>query len=196
VFYPEKLPARDHFIAWGEQAPPGFLFAVKGSRYITHIKRLAVEPPSIDMVADAARGLRDKIGPILFQLQANFDLDLARLRRFVALLPTDLRFTLEFRNESWLVPSVFDLLRAHRIALCIPDDPKMPMSFEITSDFAYIRMHSPPHGLGYGERALQPWARRLLDWRAENLDTFVYFNNDVDGHAISDAQTLLSQITG
>jgi uncharacterized protein YecE (DUF72 family) len=221
VFYPEKLPARDHFayyaqhfntvelnnsfyrqptrdrfIAWGEQAPPGFLFAVKGSRYITHIKRLAVEPPSIDMVADAARGLRDKLGPILFQLQANFDLDLARLRRFVALLPTDLRFTLEFRNDSWLVPSVFDLLRAHRIALCIPDDPKMPMSFEITSDFAYIRMHSPPHGLGYGERALQPWARRLLDWRAENLDTFVYFNNDVDGHAISDAQTLLSQITG
>jgi uncharacterized protein YecE (DUF72 family) len=57
-------------------------------------------------------------------------------------------------------------------------------------------MHSPPHGLGYGQRALQPWARRLLDWRAENLDTFVYFNNDVDGHAISDAQTLLSQITG
>jgi uncharacterized protein YecE (DUF72 family) len=219
VFYPEKLPARDHFafyaqhfntvelnnsfyrqptrerfMAWGEQAPPGFVFAVKGSRYVTHIKRLAVEPKSIDLVVNAARGLGGKLGPILFQLQANFHMDLERLERFVAMLPTDLRFTLEFRHDSWLVPAVFDLLRAHRIALCIPDDPKMPKSFEITSDFAYIRMHQPPSGLGYGERALQPWAQRLLEWSGQKLDVFVYFNNDMEGHAIKDAQTLISLV--
>jgi len=221
VFYPEKLPAREHFayyaqhfntvelnnsfyrqptrerfMAWGEQAPPGFLFAVKGSRYITHIKRLAVEPQSIDLVVDAARGLGDKLGPILFQLQANFHLDLERLKRFVAMLPTDLRFTLEFRHDSWLVPAVFDLLRAHRLALCIPDDPKMPKSFEITSDFTYVRMHLPPHGLAYGERALQTWARKLLDWSGQKLDVFVYFNNDMEAHAIKDARTLLSLVGG
>ena len=221
MFYPEKLPARDQlafyaqhfntvelnnsfyrqpmrerFVAWGEQAPPGFLFAVKGSRYITHIKRLAVESKSIDLVVDAARGLGDKLGPILFQLQANFHLDLERLERFVDMLPVDLRFTIEFRHDSWLVPAVFDLLRAHRIALCIPDDPKMPKSFEITSDFTYIRMHLPRHGLGYGERALEPWARRVFEWTRESLDVLVYFNNDMEGHAIKDARTLISMVAG
>jgi uncharacterized protein YecE (DUF72 family) len=217
VFYPEKLPARDHFAfyaqrfntvelnnsfyrqpaqerfdAWGAQAPTGFLFAVKGSRYITHIKRLVVESTSIDLVADAARGLGDRLGPILFQLQANFHLDLQRLEHFVAMLPAGLRFTLEFRHDSWLVPAVFDVLRAHRIALCIPDHPRMPKSFEITSDFTYIRMHLPANGLGYGERALRPWAERVLEWRSHRLDVFVYFNNDIEGQAIEDAQTLLS----
>jgi uncharacterized protein YecE (DUF72 family) len=217
VFYPEKLPARDHFafyaqhfntvelnnsfyrqptrerfVAWGEQAPPGFLFAVKGSRYVTHIKRLAVEPKSIDLVVDAARGLGDKLGPILFQLQANFRIDLERLKRFVAMLPAEVRFTLEFRHDSWLVPAVFDLLQAHRIALCMPDHPKIPKSFEITSDFTYIRMHLPPGSLGYGERALRPWAERLLEWRRQKLDVFVYFNNDMEAHAVKDAQTLIS----
>src|ERR1700674_5363485 len=141
VFYPEKMPARERFEPWREQAPPGFLFAVKGSRYVTHIKRLAVEKKSIDLVVDAALGLGDKLGPILFQLQANFRLDLERLERFVAMLPKDVRFTLEFRHDSWLVPAVFERLRANRIAFCIPDHPAMPKSLEITSDFTYIRMH-------------------------------------------------------
>jgi uncharacterized protein YecE (DUF72 family) len=70
----------------------------------------------------------------------------------------------------------------------------MPKSFEITSDFTYIRMHQPPNGLGYGERALQPWAQRLLEWRGQTLDVFVYFNNDIEGHAIKDAQTLTSLV--
>jgi uncharacterized protein YecE (DUF72 family) len=219
VFYPAKLPAREHFAyyaqrfntvelnnsfyrqpprerfeAWREQAPPDFLFAVKGSRYVTHIKRLAVEKKSIDLVVDAALGLDDKLGPILFQLQANFHLDLERLERFVVMLPSDVRFTLEFRHDSWLVPRVFDLLRAHRIALCIPDHPKMPKSLEITSDFTYIRMHLPPRGIGYGRSALEPWAHRISKWKREGLGVFVYFNNDMEGHAIKDAQTLIALI--
>jgi uncharacterized protein YecE (DUF72 family) len=218
-FYPETMPAREHFTfyaqrfntvelnnsfyrqpprerfeAWREQAPPGFLFAVKGSRYITHIKRLAVEKKSIDLVVDAAVGLGEKLGPILFQLQANFQADLERLERFVGMLPRNERFTLEFRHDSWLVPAVFELLRAHGIALCIPDHPKMPKSFEITSDFTYIRMHLPPRGLGYGQLALVPWAKRVLDWYRRRLDVFVYFNNDMEGHATKDAQTLISLV--
>ena len=220
-FYPEKLPAREHFAfyaqhfdtvelnnsfyrqppperftAWRQQAPPGFLFAVKGSRYVSHIKRLAVEQKSIDLVVDSARALGDKLGPILFQLQANFHLDLRRLERFLGMLPDDLRFSLEFRHESWLVPAVFDVLRSQRVALCIPDHPKMPKSLEITSDFIYIRMHLPPQRLGYGKRALLPWADRVIEWRASGLDVFVYFNNDMEGHAINDARTLISLVAG
>ena len=218
-FYPEKMPAREHFAfyaqhfntvelnnsfyrqpprerfgAWREQAPPGFLFAVKGSRYVTHIKRLAVEKKSIDLVVDAALGLGEKLGPILFQLQATFHVDLDRLERFVGMLPTDVRFTLEFRHDSWLVPAVFELLRSHRIALCIPDHPKMPRALEPTSDFTCIRMHLPPNGLGYGKHALQPWADRVVAWHHDGLDVFVYFNNDMEGHAIKDAKTLISLV--
>ena len=218
-FYPEKMPAREHFAfyaqhfntvelnnsfyrqpprerfgAWREQAPPGFVFAVKGSRYVTHIKRLAVEKKSIDLVVDAALGLGEKLGPILFQLQATFHVDLERLERFIGMLPTDVRFTLEFRHDSWLVPAVFELLRSHRIALCIPDHPKMPRALEPTSDFTYIRMHLPPNGLGYGKHALQPWADRVVAWHHDGLDVFVYFNNDMEGHAIKDAKTLISLV--
>lgn len=221
VFYPEKLPAREHFAfyahhfdtvelnnsfyrqptrerfeAWRKQAPPGFLFGVKGSRYITHVKRLAVEQKSIDLVVESALGLGDKLGPILFQLQANFKLDLERLERFLLMLPGDRRFTIEFRHDSWLVPAVFERLHEHRIALTIPDHPKMPNSFEITSDFTYIRMHLPPHGLRYGQRQLEPWADRVIDWRRRRLDVFVYFNNDMEGHAVTDAQTLTSLVAG
>jgi uncharacterized protein YecE (DUF72 family) len=94
------------------------------------------------------------------------------------------------------VPEVFELLRSHRIALCIPDHPKMPKSFEITSDFTYVRMHLPPKGLGYGQRALQPWADRVIDWGGGGLDVFLYFNNDMEGHAIKDAKTLISLVAG
>jgi len=219
-FYPDKLPAREQFafyahhfdtvelnnsfyrqplserfVAWREQSPPGFLFAVKGSRYVTHVKRLVVDQKSIDLVVDSARELGRKLGPILFQLQANFRADVDRLRGFLAMLPADVRFALEFRHDSWLVPAVLDLLRSRRIAMCIPDHPKLPKSLEITSDFTYVRMHMPPHGLGYGERALQPWADRVSGWRGAGLDVFVYFNNDMEGHAVRDARTLISLVT-
>jgi uncharacterized protein YecE (DUF72 family) len=218
-FYPEKLPAREHFAyyarhfdtvelnnsfcrqpprerfeAWREQAPPGFLFAVKGSRYVTHIKRLAVEKKSIDLVVDSALGLGEKLGPILFQLQANFHLDLERLERFVGMLPDTARFAIEFRHDSWLVPAVFELLRSRQIALTIPDHARLPKSFEITSDFTYVRMHLPSRGLGYGKRALEPWADRVVEWRNNRLDVFVYFNNDMEGHAIEDGQTLIGLV--
>ena len=214
-FYPEKLPAREHFgfyaqhfdtvelnnsfyrqparerfVAWREQAPPGFLFAVKGSRYVTHIKRLAVEQKSVDLVIEPAMGLGDKLGPILFQLQANFHLDVDRLERFLMMLPRGFRFTLEFRHDSWLVPRVCELLRAHHIALCIPDHPKMPKLFEITSDFTYVRLHLPEHGIGYDRRALEPWADRVRAWVSSGVDVFVYFNNDMEGHAVKNARTL------
>ena len=214
-FYPPKLPAREHFAfyarhfdtvelnnsfyrqppperfeAWANQAPAGFLFAVKGSRYISHIRRLQVEQKSVDLVVEPARRLGEKIGPILFQFQANFAYDLERLDRFLPMLPTTERFALEFRHASWLVPPVFERLRAHRIALCIPDHPKMPQAQEVTTDFTYIRFHLPSDGIGYARTGLEGWRDRIAGWRDSGLAVYAYFNNDMEGYAVENARTL------
>ncbi len=215
LFYPQNMPAREHFtfyaqhfdtvelnnsfyrqpprerfVAWADQAPPNFLFAVKASRYVTHIKRMVVEQKSINLVVESAEGLGSKLGPFLFQLPATFHLDLARLEAFLPMLPPTQRHTLEFRHDSWLIPPVFELLRRHRIALCIPDRPNMPQSLETTSDFTYVRFHLGPRGIGYGTTALETWAQRVRAWRDAGLDVFLYFNNDMEGFAIRNAQTL------
>ena len=131
-FYPEKMPAREQFnfyaqhfdtvelnnffyrqpprerfVAWAQQAPSDFLFAVKASRYVSHIKRMAVEHKSVEMVVESAEGLGDKLGPFLFQLQGNFQLDLARLETFLPMLPSQHRYTVEFLPASWLIAHVF-----------------------------------------------------------------------------------------
>ncbi len=214
-FYPPKMPVRDHFpfyaghfdtvelnnsfyrqpprerfAAWAAQAPDGFLFAVKGSRYLSHVRRLRVEQKSVDLVVKPARGLGDKLGPILFQFQANFSCDLDRLDGFLPMLPASARFALEFRHPSWLVPGVFERLRAHRIALCIPDHPKMPQVLEVTTDFTYVRLHLPPRGLGYSRRGLEAWRDRIIAWRNQGLAVYLYFNNDMEGYAVRNARTL------
>jgi uncharacterized protein YecE (DUF72 family) len=167
---------------------------VKASRYVSHIKRMAVEQNSIDLVVEPAEALGSKLGPFLFQFQGNFQLDLGRLETFLPMLPPRHRYTLEFRHESWLIPPVFELLRRHRIALCIPDHPKMPQSLEITSDFTYVRFHLGAHGIGYSKSALKTWAERVQAWRDAGLDAFLYFNNDMEGYAIKDAETLKTML--
>lgn len=215
LFYPEKMPAREHlhfyaqhfdtvelnnsfyrqpprerFVAWAQQAPPGFLFAVKGSRYVSHIKRMAVEQKSIDLVIEPAEALGSKLGPFLFQFQGNFQLDLSRLQAFLPMLPADHRVTLEFRHASWLVEPVFELLRQYSVALCIPDHPKMPQSLEVTGAFTYVRFHLGSRGIGYSRRELETWAARIHQWQGDGLDVFAYFNNDMEGYAIKDAAML------
>src|SRR5207237_10741696 len=133
---------------------------------------LAIEQKSVDMVVEPALRLGEKLGPILFQLQANFHLDLQRLMRFVGMLPANLRFTLEFRHDSWLVPPVCELLRSRQIALFIPDHPKLPKSFEITSAFTYLRMHLPSQCPGYGKPALRPSAERTANWSSRSSGGF------------------------
>ena len=185
-----RQPSREQFERWAEQVPAGFIFAAKGSRYVSHVKRLAVGQSSVDMVVEAARGLREKLGPILFQFPGNWQCDLERLEGFLRMLPDHVRFTFEFRHDSWLVPPVFDLLRSHRAALCIPDHPNMPQALEVTADFTYVRMHAGARGIGYGRAALEKCAKRLCDWSRRGTDCYVYFNNDAEGYAIRNARTL------
>jgi uncharacterized protein YecE (DUF72 family) len=190
-----RQPTREQFEAWARAVPDGFLFAVKGSRYVTHLKRMAVAQESVDRVVDSARGLGDRSGPILFQFQANFHADLARLETFLTRLPPGLRFTLEFRHDSWFVPVVFTLMERHQVALCIADSPKMPQSLELTADFTYVRFHHGPHGMGYPTQTLEGWAERINGWRRKGLDVLAYFNNDADAWAIRNARTLRSLLS-
>jgi uncharacterized protein YecE (DUF72 family) len=187
-----RQPTREQFEAWARTVPDSFLFAVKGSRYVTHIKRLAVGQESVDRVVDSARGLGDRLGPILFQFPANFHADLARLEDFLPRLPPSARFTLEFRHDSWFVPAVFTSMKRRRVALCIADSPTMPQSLELTADFTYIRFHHGPHGVGYSTRTLETWADRITSWRAKGLDVYAYFNNDANAWAIRNARMLRS----
>jgi len=185
-----RQPSREQFESWAQRVSDGFIFAVKGSRFISHIKRLAVEQSSVDTVVEAASGLGKKLGPILFQFPGNFQCHLERLQRFLPMLPPGVRFAFEFRHDSWLAPPVFGLLRYHGAALCFPDHPNMPQAIEVTADFTYIRMHACARSIGYGRGALERWAERLCDWLRQGTDCYVYFNNDAEGYAVRNARTL------
>ena len=190
TFY--RLPTEDALLRWREIAPQGFMFAVKGSRFITHIKRLRDPESAVALFFSRVELLQEKLGPILFQLPPNWDADVERLQGFLAALPRAHRYCLEFRDFSWYIPAVYDLLREHNVALCVHDWRDMNWPIELTADFTYIRFHGPSgryHGK-YSPKMLKKWANRLEEWATQLSRIYVYFNNDQGGHAIENAQSL------
>ena len=190
TFY--RLPTEDALLRWREIAPAGFIFAVKGSRFITHIKRLRDPESAIALFFSRVELLREKLGPILFQLPPNWSADVERLQEFLAALPHVHRYCVEFRDFSWYTPAIYDLLRQYNVALCVHDwrDTKWPM--ELTADFTYIRFHGPSgryHG-NYSQKKLKEWAERLQRWASQLSRIYVYFNNDQGGYAIENARSL------
>jgi uncharacterized protein YecE (DUF72 family) len=187
-----RLPERGVFERWRQQAPPRFLFAVKGSRYLTHLKKLKEPAEPLGRLLERAGGLGEKLGPILFQLPPNWPLDLERLTRFIEALqayPTQ-RFALEFRHPSWLSPSVYALLERGGVALCLPISPKVPLELRLTAPWTYLRFHVGQQGWGFTDAELAIWSQRLAIFRAAGQDCYVYFNNDPGGHALRDAERL------
>jgi uncharacterized protein YecE (DUF72 family) len=191
TFY--RLPKREVVANWVEASPPGFLFAVKMSRYITHLKRL------LDLDAGVGRFYEridplvrsPKLGPVLWQLPGNFRRDDERLGGALAQLPPG-RHCFEFRHESWFVTEVYELLRAHGAALVIGDDPRRPFqTHELTADWTYVRFHHGSRGRrgNYSESELEEWARRIERWRREH-EVYAYFNNDWEGFAPKNARWL------
>jgi uncharacterized protein YecE (DUF72 family) len=193
-----RLPAREVFESWHDRAPMGFLFAVKASRYLTHMKRLRESEEPLQRLMDRAAGLGEKLGPILFQLPPNFEADLERLRQFVAALERyrGQPFTFEFRHPSWLVPEVYQLLEAAGVALCLPVGMKLPVEVRLTADWSYIRMHRGRFGIGFSDRELETWAGHINDFRRQGAEVYVYFNNDTGGHALRDAARLRAMLQG
>jgi uncharacterized protein YecE (DUF72 family) len=187
-----RLPEEKAFQRWRDLAPPGFLFAVKASRFITHIKRLKDVEDSIDLFFSRAKPLGRTLGPVLFQLPPRWKANIERLAEFLSIFPKRHKYAIEFRDESWCTPRVLDLLRGHNVALCIHDWREMTWPKELTADFTYIRFHGSGscYGGHYPDEQLRKWAGLIRSWQGRIEQAFIYFNNDIGGHAIRNARTL------
>lgn len=183
-----RLPTEEMFIRWRDATPDRFQFAVKASRFITHIKRLREVSEELGLFMQRAVHLGPKLGPVLFQLPPNQQLDLSRLEAFLPLLSTDRRWVLEFRHASWHTAEVYRLLAEHTVALCIPVGGGVHPDRVTTAPFTYIRMHrgQEPRG-GFTVDELSTWAAQVRGLRAAGKDVYLYFNNDWEGFAIRDA---------
>jgi uncharacterized protein YecE (DUF72 family) len=200
TFY--RLPSENAVKTWAEEVPPGFAFAVKGSRFITHFRKLAPEADEgVARFLDRVALLGNALDVVLWQLPPQLDLDVERLARFVGVLPREvagghrIRHAIEFRDSSWLVPAAFDVLRAHDVACVQIDSDLMPRDLTVTADFVYVRFHgrSGYHG-SYQAPSLEPWAEFLSEQHASGRGGYVYFNNDAEGHAPADAARLASML--
>jgi uncharacterized protein YecE (DUF72 family) len=242
-FYSLQRP--ESYACWYADTPPGFVFSLKGGRYITHMRKLReIEQPLANFFASGVFNLKEKLGPILWQFPPNFRYNRARLEPFLEMLPHDtvaacalarrrsawmkgrtrlaiderrvLRHAIEIRHESFLDPSFIELLRDHNIALVIAETARRwPMIQDITADFVYMRLHGDRelYRSGYGDKALERWARRIRAWSAgsepddaqkvldrkppsaKERDVYCFFDNtDVKLRAPVDAQTLMRML--
>ncbi|HEV7585706.1 MAG TPA: DUF72 domain-containing protein [Solirubrobacteraceae bacterium] len=195
TFY--RLIGRDAVARWVTQTPEGFLFAVKASRYLTHVKRLRGIADGVATFYERLEPLveADRLGPVLWQLPESFHRDDDRLASALEELPPG-HHALELRHPSWFVPEVYDVLREHGVALVIGDHPERPFqSYEATTPWRYVRMHYGSRGRrgNYSSRELEAWARRIHGWRAEGC-VYVYFNNDWETFAPRNALELLRRL--
>jgi uncharacterized protein YecE (DUF72 family) len=188
TFY--RLPAQSVFDGWSHRAPGAFVFALKGSQYITHMKRLLDPAPHVARFFAAAEPLKAKTGPVLWQLPPAMKKDTGRLDHFLEVLPTDYHHALEFRNDTWLCTEVYRTLERHGAALCVPDRPKQTAKFRLTADWTYARFHQGGRGGNYTDSQLRRIARDIAMLRREDVHVWAYFNNDPGGHAIRNAEKL------
>ena len=191
-----RLPSEEAFATWRQTVPSGFIFSVKASRFLTHMKRLRDPEVPIDLFFSRAVHLGDSLGPVLFQLPPKWNVDRSRLEYFLTALPGGRRYVFEFRDQSWNRRDIFDLLRRHNAALCLHDWGGLTWPHEFTANFTYIRLHGfeKRYGGEYPKKTLQKWSDRVEAWRHGLAAIFVYFNNDAQGYAISNAQQLMRML--
>jgi uncharacterized protein YecE (DUF72 family) len=196
TFY--RLPESSSFREWRRRAPRGFEYAVKASRFLTHMKKLKDPDEPIARFFDRVRHLGRALGPVLFQLPPRWPLNLERFATFLDALPPRHRFAIEFREPSWYADVVFRLLESHRVALCLHDMPGSQSGQLVTGPFVYVRFHGSrrvrKYGGTYSDQALDSWADWLSDRLREGFPVYGYFNNDANGYAPRDAARLREKI--
>ncbi len=191
-----RLPRPSTYQRWYSESSADFVFAVKASRFITHTKKLKGVKDSWQQFIKNALNLKEKLGPILFQFPASFkttEENIERLEKFLQLInKRKLRYAFEFRHKSWCDKKIYNLLKKYKVAWVIADSPSYPKTEEITCDFAYARMHGSKvmFTSNYTKKELQDLAKKIKKWLKQNLDVYVYFNNDAMGYAIENAKML------
>jgi len=191
TFY--RLPNLPMVHGWRKKAPPGFIFAVKGNRYITHIKRLNNLERSVGNFSRRIEPLGEKLGPLLWQLPPNFKPDRQRLEAFLKRLPKRFSHATEFRHPDWFNSETFALLAKYGVANVAMSSLRMPVNFAVTADFIYIRFHGltggPHHD--YTRAEMEPWAQHIQEQAATGKNVFAYFNNDLNVRAPNNAKLLM-----
>ncbi len=184
------LPRPETMESWREQSPPGFVFAMKASRYLTHMRKLNNPADALDRFLACAKLLNRRLGPLLYQLPPHWKRNLGRLDAFAAALPQAYTHVFEFRDRDWLTDETYRLMVRWNLSLCVHDLlPRHPR--RLTSDIAYVRFHGTGHDYSgsYSPSRLRGWARWIGE-AADQADVYVYFNNDIRGHAVRNALTL------
>lgn len=221
VFYPEDLPTNKQlefyskvfktveinysfyhlprpltYENWYKAVPNDFVFAVKASRFITHIKRLKGVKEAWEKFFKNVIHLKEKLGPILFQFPPNFKVDLKRFEDFLSYLSPRYRYAFEFRHPSWASDHVYKLMKMSNVAWVIADSPRYPKVDVITAGHAYIRMHGSTvlFGSKYTDDELNGLAKNIKRWKKDVDAIYVYFNNDFHGYAVEDAKRLLELV--
>lgn len=191
TFY--HLPSEAAFDAWRDAVPAGFRYAVKGSRFITHMIKLKDPERGIVNFVPRAQRLGRKLGPILWQLPPGWNVNVERLDQFLAALPRGIRYAFELRNRSWMTDAVLEVLQKYDAAFCIYDLAGYQSPLEITAGWTYIRLHGPTSSKyqgSYSDRQLEQWAGRIDDWKRKLRAVYVYFDNDDSAYAVNNALTL------
>jgi uncharacterized protein YecE (DUF72 family) len=197
TFY--QLPNEASFDNWRESTPRDFLYAVKGSRFITHMIKLKDAQRGLTNFLPRAERLREKLGPILWQLPPGWKVNAARLEEFLSLLPPEHRYTFELRNQTWMTDDVLEVLRKYNAAFCIYELAGYQSPLELTADWTYVRLHGPTqfkYQGSYSDAQLAEWADRIKQWSRKLKAIYVYFDNDDRAFAVENARSLKSLTAG
>lgn len=191
-----QLPAEETLKTWRDLVKSDFCFAVKASRYITHMKKLKDPKEPLKNFLKRIKILGDRLGPILFQLPPKWKCNPGRLEEFIGQLPGGLRYTFEFRDPSWFNEEIYTLLREVGAAFCIYELSGNKSPREVTADFVYIRLHGPEGAYegSYAQGTLAGWAGALSTWARQGKEIFCFFDNDQNGYAAQNARSLQEMI--
>ena len=191
-----RLPSESAFATWYHSSPASFTFAVKVSRFITHIKRLKDTEEAVDKFIARAKTLEEKLGPLLYQLPPNLHRNDELLESFLSALPRGMKHVVEFRHQSWLEEKIFEILHKYNIGFCVFDMPSLSCPLAATADFAYIRFHgsSGLYFSCYSDEELADWAKKLANLATDLKAVYIYFNNDAEAFAVRNAITLRSYL--
>lgn len=181
------------FTSWRKSVPRGFLFSVKASRFITHMKKLKLDKAGISIFFERVKILKEKRGPILFQLPPKWKRNEERLAAFTSILPERYRYSFEFRDPTWYTEEIYQLLRERNCAFCIYELAGHLSPVRVTADFVYVRLHGPGNKYqgSYTNRELGKWAGNISEWIKQGKDVYIYFDNDQAGFAAFNAQRLM-----